>query len=99
MARTGTALTRSGRLNLRNARHAGDLRPIDASCDCPACATFTRSYVRHLVMQKEILAAQLLSLHNLRTLIALATEARAAIVAGRFADFVAESETRAPTGE
>ena len=99
MARTGTALTRAGRLNLRNARHADDLRPLDQSCDCPACAGFTRAYLRHLVMQKEMLAAQLLSLHNLRTLIALATEARAAIVAGRFADFVAASETPTPTGE
>lgn len=99
MARTGTALTRAGRLNLRNARHADDLRPLDQSCDCPACAGFTRAYLRHLVMQKEMLAAQLLSLHNLRTLIALATEARAAIVAGHFADFVAASETPTPAGE
>jgi queuine tRNA-ribosyltransferase len=99
MARTGTALTRGGRMNLRNARYADDRRPIDEACDCPACASFTRAYVRHLVMQKEILASQLLSLHNLRVLVGLVTEARAAIVAGRFAEFVADSETRAPTGE
>lgn len=99
MARTGTALTRWGRLNLRNARYTEDRRPIDEACDCPACTRFTRAYLRHLVMQKEILGAQLLSLHNLRLLVGLATEARAAIVAGRFADFVAEGETRTPRGE
>ena len=99
MARTGTALTRSGRLNLRNARYAADLRPVDETCDCPACVGFTRAYLRHLVMQKEILGAQLLSLHNLRTLIALVAKARAAIVGGRFADFVAEGEKRTPEGE
>jgi preprotein translocase YajC subunit len=76
MARTGTALTRGGRMNLRNARYADDRRPIDEACDCPACASFTRAYVRHLVMQKEILASQLLSLHNLRVLVGLVTEAR-----------------------
>ncbi|HQG03516.1 MAG TPA: tRNA guanosine(34) transglycosylase Tgt [Thermoleophilia bacterium] len=99
MARTGTALTRFGRLNLRNARFAEDRRPIDETCDCPACTTFTRAYLRHLVMQREILAAELLSLHNLRVLIALAAEARAAIAAGRLEEFVAESETQTPTGE
>jgi queuine tRNA-ribosyltransferase len=99
MARTGTALTRSGRLNLRNARFAADLRPLDETCDCVACRSFTRAYLRHLVMQKEILGARLLSLHNLRLLVGLAKDARAAIVAGRFADFLADIETRAPTGE
>ena len=99
MARTGTALTRSGRLNLRNARFAADLRPLDETCDCVACRSFTRAYLRHLVMQKEILGARLLSLHNLRLLVGLAEDARAAIVAGRFADFLDSIETRAPTGE
>jgi queuine tRNA-ribosyltransferase len=99
MARTGTALTRTGRLNLRNARFAADVRPVDESCDCTTCRTFTRAYLRHLVMQKEILGAQLLSLHNLRLLVGLVAEARAAIVAGRFVDFVAENVTQSPTGE
>ncbi len=87
LARTGTAFSREGRLNLRNARFAADLGPLDAGCDCYACRTFTRAYVRHLVVQKEILGAQLLSLHNLRVLLRLTADARAAIRAGRFAEF------------
>ncbi len=87
LARTGTAFSGEGRLNLRNARFAADLRPLDEACDCYACRTFTRAYVRHLVLQKEMLGAQLLSQHNLRVLIRLTEDARAAIRAGRFADF------------
>lgn len=91
MARTGTALLAGGgRLNLRNARFAEDLRPIDECCDCPCCAGgFTRSYLRHLITQKEILAAELLSEHNVRTLVRLCANARAAIRAGRFAEITA----------
>ena len=87
LARTGTAFSGEGRLNLRNARFAADLRPLDEACDCYACRTFTRAYVRHLVLQKEMLGAQLLSQHNLRVLIRLTEHARVAIRAGRFADF------------
>ncbi|MCX6364108.1 MAG: tRNA guanosine(34) transglycosylase Tgt [Actinobacteria bacterium] len=87
LARTGTAFSREGRLNLRNARFAADLQPLDEACDCYACRTFTRAYVRHLVLQKEMLGAQLLSQHNLRVLIRLTEDARVAIRAGRFADF------------
>ncbi len=87
MARTGTVFSSEGRLNLRNARFARDLRPLDEACDCYACRTFTRAYVRHLVMQKEILAAQLLSQHNLRVLIRCTCEARDAIRAGKFEDY------------
>jgi queuine tRNA-ribosyltransferase len=88
LARTGTAFSSAGRLNLRNARFAHDLRPLDEACDCYACRTFTRAYVRHLVLQKEILGAQLLSQHNLRVLLRLAAEAGDAIRAGQFAAYV-----------
>jgi len=98
MARTGTALTRTGRLNLRNARFADDLGPVEEGCDCVACRHFTRAYLRHLVMQREILGAQLLSLHNLRLLIALTKDARRAIVAGRFAELLTGIETRFAAG-
>ncbi len=87
LARTGSAFTSEGRLNLRNARFAADLGPLDPRCDCPACRGFTRAYLRHLVTQKEMLGAQLLSLHNLRVLLRLTADARAAIRAGRFAEF------------
>src|SRR5438876_3024193 len=86
-ARTGSALTWAGRLNLRNARHARDPRPLDADCTCPACARFTRAYIRHLVNQQELLGLRLLSLHNLRFLLELTANARAAIEQGRFTAF------------
>ncbi len=76
-ARTGSALTWEGRLNLRNARFARDPRPLDESCDCPACTRFTRAYIRHLVNQEEILGLRLLSLHNLRFVLDLVAAARA----------------------
>jgi queuine tRNA-ribosyltransferase len=90
LARTGTALLSSGlRLNLRNARHADDLRPLDEACGCLCCRTFSRAYLRHLVNQKEILASQLLSEHNLWTLVQSCSKAREAICAGRFAQYTA----------
>jgi queuine tRNA-ribosyltransferase len=81
-ARTGSALTWEGRLNLRNARFARDERPLDPACSCPACSRFSRAYVRHLVNQQEILGLRLLSLHNLRFLIDLVAAARQAIERG-----------------
>jgi queuine tRNA-ribosyltransferase len=86
-ARTGSALTREGRLNLRNARFARDERPLDEGCDCAACTRFTRAYVRHLVNQREMLGLRLLSLHNLRFCVELARGARDAIEGGRFASY------------
>jgi queuine tRNA-ribosyltransferase len=83
-ARTGSALTREGRLNLRNARFARDDRPLDDECSCPACSRFSRAYLRHLVNQQEILGLRLLSLHNLRFLLDLVAAARQAIERGEF---------------
>ena len=64
-ARTGSALTATGKINLRNARYARDPRPLEEGCGCPACTRFSRAYIRHLVNQEEILGLRLLSLHNL----------------------------------
>jgi queuine tRNA-ribosyltransferase len=86
-ARTGSALTRDGRINLRNARFARDQAPLDETCDCPACTRFTRAYLRHLVNQNELLGLRLLSLHNLRFLIELTRGARDAIERGGFASY------------
>jgi queuine tRNA-ribosyltransferase len=83
-ARTGSALTWTGRLNLRNARFARDEAPLDESCDCPACTTYTRAYLRHLVNQNELLGHRLLTLHNLRFLLELTGGARHAIETGTF---------------
>jgi queuine tRNA-ribosyltransferase len=99
LARTGTAFTSQGRLNLRNARFAADLRPLDAGCDCACCrGGFTRAYLRHLVNQKEILAAELLSLHNVRVLVRLCERARRSILAGGFPAFANDALTRLSTG-
>ncbi len=86
-ARTGSALTREGRLNLRNARFARDPSPLDDACDCPACSRFSRAYIRHLVNQKELLGLRLLSLHNLRFVLELTDGARDAIERGGFASY------------
>jgi queuine tRNA-ribosyltransferase len=86
-ARTGSALTAEGRLNLRNARFTRDELPLEEGCDCPACARFSRAYIRHLVNQNEVLGLRLLSLHNLRFLIKLTQDAREAIERGGYADF------------
>jgi queuine tRNA-ribosyltransferase len=90
-ARTGSALTWEGRLNLRNARFARDPRPLDEGCSCPACARFSRGYLRHLVNQQELLGHRLLSLHNLRFLLELTAGARAAIERGELARFKADA--------
>jgi queuine tRNA-ribosyltransferase len=86
-ARTGSAITWQGRLNLRNAQYARDQAPLDESCDCPACTRFTRAYIRHLVNQEELLGLRLLSLHNLRFLLELTRRAREAIEHHAFGSF------------
>jgi queuine tRNA-ribosyltransferase len=83
MARNHAALTRLGRINLRNAPFAEDPLPIDTDCDCYTCRNFSRAYLRHLSTTKEILAATLLSIHNLHTLISLTRDLRSAILEGR----------------
>jgi queuine tRNA-ribosyltransferase len=90
-ARTGSALTWEGRLNLRNARFARDPRPLDESCSCPACSRFSRAYVRHLVNQEELLGLRLLSLHNLRFILELTANARTAIGQGQLAAYKDEA--------
>ncbi|MDH4103552.1 MAG: tRNA guanosine(34) transglycosylase Tgt, partial [Thermoleophilia bacterium] len=86
-ARTGSALTWEGRLNLRNARFRADAEPLDEGCRCPACERFSRAYIRHLVTQDEILGLRLLSLHNLWFVLDLTARARMAIERGTFSAF------------
>ena len=97
-ARTGSALTAGGRLNLRNARFARDPRPLEAGCGCPACSRFSRAYVRHLINQEEVLGLRLLSLHNLHFLLELTAGARAAIERGALAAYTAERLARLAAG-
>jgi queuine tRNA-ribosyltransferase len=84
VARNGSALTRQGRINMRNLQYARDGSPIEEGCTCYACTTFSRAYIRHLVKAGEILAHQLLSLHNLHLLLTIMLELRAAIFDGTF---------------
>ncbi len=93
-ARTGTALTRDGRLNLRNARFARDPAPLDADCTCPACTRFSRAYIRHLVNQQELLGHRLLTLHNLRFVLDLVAGARSAIERGELSEYKAAALAR-----
>jgi len=82
IARNSSALVASGRMNLRNAVYREDLRPLDETCGCYACRSFSRAYLRHLVMAKEILGFHLLTVHNLFQLEKLTRELRAAVVEG-----------------
>jgi queuine tRNA-ribosyltransferase len=93
-ARTGAALTWEGRLNMKNARFAADPRPLDEDCGCPACARFSRAYIRHLVNQQELLGLRLLTLHNLRFVLDVTAGARAAVVDGELASFKARARER-----
>ena len=87
--RTAQAFTREGTLNLRNARHAEDPATLDPECRCPACAGFSRAYLHHLVKAGEILAAMLLTAHNLTYYADLMAAMREAIMAGRLTQFEA----------
>ena len=87
MARNGGALARSGRINLRNAQFADDPAPLEEGCTCYACSHCSRAYARHLTLANEILGHQLLSLHNLHVMIAIAGEISEAVLAGRFQDY------------
>ena len=88
LARHNAAMTRFGqRLNVVNAQYTRDGQPLDQQCDCYTCQNFSRAYLRHLIISKEMLAATLLSIHNLHTLIDLAHDIRLSILAGNFDDF------------
>jgi len=90
LARHNAAITRTGRLNLMNANFSRDARPIAETCACYTCQHFSRAYLRHLISAREMLAATLLSIHNIHTLLQLARDIRQAILENRFDVFAAE---------
>jgi queuine tRNA-ribosyltransferase len=90
VARNGTFFTREGRLNIRNAQHRDDPSPVMEECACYCCRNFSRAYLRHLVISKEILGLHLATLHNLHFMLALMGEIREAAKEGRFAELKAE---------
>jgi queuine tRNA-ribosyltransferase len=86
-ARNGTALTRTGRMNMRNARYADDPFPLEAGCTCYTCTHFSRAYLRHLVQANEILGHHLLTFHNLHVMLTVACEIREAILSGSYQSY------------
>jgi queuine tRNA-ribosyltransferase len=99
--RHGRALTRAGELNLHNAAFSRDFTPVDPTCACDVCATYTRAYIAHLFRAKELLGMRLLSYHNVYLLNTLMTQARAAIEAGAWATFRDgfQEPSASPSGE
>lgn len=85
--RTGGVFTSHGKLNIRNAQFAEDKEPLDRECDCSVCKRYTRAYLRHLYMAKEMLAATMISHHNLAFFLATMRRVRESIVVGKFEEF------------
>jgi queuine tRNA-ribosyltransferase len=97
--RTGQAFTRRGPVNLRNARHSEDPRPLDPGCDCPVCRDYSRAYLHHLQAAREILGSILLTWHNLHYYQALMAGMRRAIGEGSFAAFAAHFAAEMAAGD
>jgi queuine tRNA-ribosyltransferase len=97
--RHGLAFTRRGKVNIRNARHAEDMRPLDERSNCPASRDYSRAYLHHLVRSNEALGGMLLSWHNLNYYQELMQGIRQAIAEGRFADFMAETQENWARGD
>ena len=89
--RHGLAFTRNGAINIKNAHHAGDPRPLDAESRCPAARDFSRAYLHHLFRSGEALGGTLLSIVNLYYYQDVMAGGRTAIAAGRFADYFAQT--------
>ena len=87
-ARTGYLFTSRGKVMIKQAQYTEDEDPLDPDCDCYTCRTFTRAYLRHLYMAGEILFSILGTLHNTRYFLAIMRRTRAAILAGRFPEFL-----------
>jgi queuine tRNA-ribosyltransferase len=97
--RHGLAFTRRGKVNIRNARHAEDMRPLDEESSCPAARDYSRAYLHHLVRSNEALGGMLLTWNNLSYYQDLMSGIRKAIDEGRFADFMAETQENWARGD
>jgi queuine tRNA-ribosyltransferase len=97
--RTGQAFTRFGVVNIKNARHQDDPRPLDEACGCPACRSYSRAYLHHVFRAGEIIASMLLTWHNLHYYQELMGGMRDAIAGGRFAAWQAEFHARRAEGD
>lgn len=97
--RTGQAWTRRGQINIKNARHQDDPRPLDEDCTCPACRNYSRAYLHHVNKAGEIIASMLMTWHNLHYYQDLMQGLRDAIAAGRLSAFVADFHARRAEGD
>ncbi len=97
--RNGQALTRMGAINLRNARHADDPRPLDPECHCPCCQNYSRAYLHHVVRAKEIIASMLVTWHNLHYYQELMQGLRDAIAAKKLDEFVRDFHMKREIGD
>ncbi len=97
--RTGQAFTRRGVVNIKNARHADDPRPLDEHCSCPACSQYSRAYLHHVFRAGEIISSMLLTWHNLHYYQELMQGIRDAIAAGQFETFEAEFHAARAEGD
>jgi queuine tRNA-ribosyltransferase len=97
--RTGQAWTRRGQVNIKNARHQDDPRPLDENCTCPACRNYSRAYLHHVNKAGEIIASMLMTWHNLHYYQELMQGLRDAIAAGQLAAFVADFHARRAIGD
>ena len=97
--RTAQAFTRRGTVNLRNARHQDDPRPLEEGCPCPACRDHSRAYLHHLIRSEEILGPMLLTWHNIQAYQSLMRDLRAAIADTRVAAFAAEAAATEARGD
>ncbi|MDK2957734.1 MAG: queuine tRNA-ribosyltransferase [Desulfovibrionales bacterium] len=95
-ARNGTLFTSHGKINIKRAEYKRDEGPLDEACDCPACTGYSRAYLRHLYIARELLSYRLNSLHNLHFFLNLAKSARQAVMDGRFREFKEEMEAVYP---
>ena len=90
IARTGTAVTHNGAFALKGAAYKTDFGPIEEGCECYACKTFTRAYLRHLLRANEILGLRMVSVHNSHIYLKVMTEVRAALAGDYFAEYYRE---------
>ena len=97
--RTGQAFTRRGVVNVKNARHAADPRPLDPDCGCPCCRSYSRAYLHHVFRAQEMISGMLLTWHNLHYYQELMQGMRDAIAAGQFEAFQAEFHAQRAEGD
>ena len=97
--RTGQAWTRRGQVNIKNARHQDDPRPLDENCTCPACRNYSRAYLHHVFRAQEMISGMLLTWHNLHYYQELMQGLRDAIAGGRLSAFVADFHARRAEGD